>query len=165
MPEMTANVPAEGREERFDPTISEDAPAAAAAELEIAAPVETVWKVLTAIEDWPAWNPDVKSMALQGGVAEGSVFRWKTGPATITSTIQRVDRPRLIAWTGKTFGVRAMHIWHLEQRGVKTLVRTEESFEGPVASIFRRSLRKTLETALADGLRHLKLESERRAAG
>jgi uncharacterized protein YndB with AHSA1/START domain len=164
MLEMTANVPAEGREARSEPTISEDAPVAASAELEIAAAPETVWETLTAIEDWPAWNPDVKSVVLQGGVAEGSVFRWKAGPGTITSTIQRVDRPRLIAWTGKTFGLSAVHVWHLEQRDGKTLVRTEESFEGFLAGVFRRRLRKTLETSLADGLRYLKAESERRAA-
>lgn len=165
MLELTATVPAEDREHHSDPTISEDAPVAANAEVEIAAPIETVWEVLTAIGDWPAWNPDVKSMVLQGGVAEGSVFRWKTGPSTITSTIQRIERPRLIAWTGKTFGVGAIHVWHLERLDAKTLVRTEESFEGFVARILRRSLRRTLAASLADGLRYLKAESERRAAG
>ncbi|MGH3034599.1 MAG: SRPBCC family protein, partial [Gaiellaceae bacterium] len=127
-----------------------------------AAPVETVWDVLTAVERWPTWNPDVKTVSLEGSVAEGSVFRWKAGPGTITSTIQRVDRPRLIAWTGKTFGIDATHVWRLEQGHGKTLVRTEESYEGLVASILRRPLRKALETALTNGLRSLKVEAERR---
>jgi uncharacterized protein YndB with AHSA1/START domain len=38
---------------------------AGASELEIDAPAETVWDVLTAIDRWPAWNPDVKSVSLQ----------------------------------------------------------------------------------------------------
>ncbi|MGH3117639.1 MAG: SRPBCC family protein, partial [Gaiellales bacterium] len=121
-----------------------------------------VWDVLTAVERWPTWNPDVKTVSLEGSVAEGSVFRWKAGPGTITSTIQRVDRPRLIAWTGKTFGIDATHVWRLEQGHGKTLVRTEESYEGLVASILRRPLRKALETALTNGLRSLKVEAERR---
>jgi uncharacterized protein YndB with AHSA1/START domain len=60
--------------------INEDAPAVGASEIEIAAAPETVWEVLTDIDRWPTWNPDIKSRSLQGGVAEGSVFRWKAGP-------------------------------------------------------------------------------------
>ncbi len=33
--------------------------------------------------------PSVKSVAMQGDLAEGSTFRWKAGPGTITSTIQQ----------------------------------------------------------------------------
>jgi hypothetical protein len=41
-------------------------------------------------------------------------------------------------------------------------VRTKESYDGLVASLFRSPLRKTLDRALADGLRALKAETERR---
>jgi hypothetical protein len=121
--------------------------------------------VLTAFERWPSWNRAVKSMTLQGDVARGSVFRWKAGPGTITSTLQRVERPRLIAWTGKTLGINAIHFWYLEPRDGKTFVRTEESYEGLVARVFRGPLQKTLDRALADGLADLKTEVERRGLG
>jgi hypothetical protein len=147
------------------PNRRDTAPVAGEAELEIAAPIEIVWNVLSAIDQWPTWNPDVRSASLEGPLAEGSVFRWKAGPGTITSTIQRLEPPRLIAWTGKTFGIRAFHVWRLEEGEGRTLVRTEESYDGLVARIFRRPLAKTLERALVDGLRHLKAEAERRAAG
>jgi uncharacterized protein YndB with AHSA1/START domain len=142
----------------------DEAPVSAAAETEIAAPVETTWDVLTDIERWPVWNPDVKSVDLEGEVTTGSVFRWKAGPGTITSTIERLERPNLIAWTGTTLGgLRAHHVWHLEERNGKTHVRTIESFLGLLARVFRRPLRKTLERSLADGVRHLKAEAERQA--
>ena len=144
--------------------INERAPVVGKSEIEIAAAPEAVWEVLTAFERWPSWNKDVKSMSMQGPVAEGSVFRWKAGPGTITSTIRLVEPPRRIAWTGKTLGVKAIHFWHLEPRDGKTLVRTEESYEGLVARLMRRSLQKTLDTALADGLRYLKAEVEGRGA-
>jgi hypothetical protein len=32
-----------------------------------------VWEVLTAFERRPSWNPNVKSMAVQGAVAPGSL--------------------------------------------------------------------------------------------
>ena len=135
-----------------------------ASEIEIAAAPELVWDVLTAIDRWPSWNPQVKSMDMQGGIAEGSQFRWKAGPGTINSTIRRVEPPRLIAWTGKTFSIDAIHVYRLEARDGKTFVRTEESYEGLVARLLRGPLQKTLDAALEEGLRHLKAEAERRAS-
>ena len=128
--------------------INESAPVVGRSELEIAAPPDAVWEVLTAFERWPSWLRDVKSMSIEGPVAAGTVFRWKAGPGTITSTIQRVERPRLIAWTGRTLGIEAIHFWHLDARDGGTFVRTEESYEGLVARLLRRSLQKTLDRAL-----------------
>jgi uncharacterized protein YndB with AHSA1/START domain len=139
------------------------APVKGAAEIEIAAPRQRVWEVLTAFEDWPSWNPDVKSVSMEGPVAEGSEFRWKAGPGTITSRIRRLDEPGRILWTGTTFGIKAIHVYTLEPRDGRTLVKSEESYHGLVSRLFRRSLQKTLDKALASGLQHLKAEAERRA--
>jgi uncharacterized protein YndB with AHSA1/START domain len=144
--------------------IDPGAPVVAETELEMQATPDAVWDVLTDVEGWPTWNPDVKSASLQGGFAEGSTFRWKAGPGTISSTIQRVERPSLIAWTGTTFGIKARHVYVLEGRATNTLVRTSESYDGLVARLFRRQLRKTLDRALVDGLHHLEAELERRAS-
>jgi uncharacterized membrane protein len=143
--------------------INREAPVVGTSEIEIDAPAQTVWDVLTAIDRWPTWNPDVKSVSMEEPVAVGSVFRWKAGPGTITSTIRRVEPPRLIAWTGRTFGIKAIHFYRLEPRDGRTFVRSEESYEGLVTRVLRGSLQKTLDTALADGLRSLKSETEQRA--
>jgi uncharacterized membrane protein len=144
--------------------INRAAPVVGTSEIEIDAPAETVWSVLTAIDRWPSWNPDVKSVSMQEPLAEGSVFRWKAGPGTITSTIRRLEPPRLIAWTGRTLGIKAIHFYRFAPRDGKTFVRSEESYDGLVARVLRGSLQKTLDAALADGLRRLKSEAERRAA-
>ena len=141
--------------------IDERAPVASEAKVEISAGEEAVWGVLTDFERWPSWNPEVKSMSFDGPVAEGTEFRWKAGPGTITSRIERVEPPRLIAWTGKTLGIGAIHFWWLEPREAGTLVRTAESYDGLVARLFRRSLQKVLDEALQSGLGHLKDEVER----
>lgn len=151
------------RTRRDDVAVSEDAPVFSSVEVEIAAPVETVWALLTAIDGWPSWNPDVKSVSIDGPTVEGTSFRWKAGPSTIRSSIVRVDPPRLIAWTGSTLGIKAIHLWRLEPRNGATLVRTEESYDGLVARLLRRSLQKTLDKALADGARYLKVEAEKTA--
>ena len=79
------------------------------------------------------------------------------------TTLQRVDCPRVLAWTGSTFGIKAIHVHVLEARGGNTFVRSEESYDGLVVRVFRGLLQQRLEAALADGLRHLKVEAERRA--
>jgi hypothetical protein len=144
-----------------DAAVAEDAPVVSSAQLEIEAPVESVWRVLTAIAEWPSWNPDVKSVSIAGPAVEGASFRWKAGPGTIRSTIVQVDRPRLIAWTGTTLGITAIHVWRLEQLDGRTLVRTDESYDGLVARLLRRSLQRTLDKALADGAAYLKAEAEK----
>ena len=142
--------------------INRRAPVIGASEIEIVAAPTVVWAVLTDIEEWPSWNSDVKSVSMQEGLAEGSAFRWKAGPGTITSVLRTVEPPRRIAWSGKTLGIQAMHIYALEARNGATFVRTEESYDGLIARLFRGPLQKTLSGSLESGLRHLKAESERR---
>jgi uncharacterized protein YndB with AHSA1/START domain len=148
--------------EPADNGINRAAPIVAARETEIAAVRELVWEVLTGIGEWPSWNPDVKSVSMQDSVSQGSQFRWQAGPGRITSTLEHVEPPRRVAWSGKAFGLKAMHLYVLESRNGTTLVRTEESYDGLVAHVFRARLQKTLEGALESGLRHLKIEAERR---
>lgn len=147
-----------------EPTIDWNSSVVSAAELEIDAPIAVVWSVLTQIERWPAWNPAVKAVSFVGPIAEGCAFTWKAGPGTIHSVIERVDRPRLVAWTGKTLGIRAVHVWRLEAQDGKTFVRTEESYNGLVARLLRRPLRSALDTALNNGVRYLKTEAEKTSA-
>jgi hypothetical protein len=142
---------------------NEGAPIVGAAEIEIAATPDVVWQVLTEIDRWPSWNPQVRSASLEGSLDEGSEFRWKAGPGTIRSTITHVEQPRKVAWTGRTLSIKAIHVYVLEPRDGTTLVRTEESYDGIVARVFRRPLQKTLDRALEDGLRDLKAEAERRS--
>ena len=144
--------------------VDRNAPVVASGEVEVAADPETVWGVISDLERWPSWNPAVTSVELEGDVAAGSVFRWKAGPGTITSTLREVDRPRVIGWTGKTLGIGAVDVYRLEPRGAGTLVRAEESWDGLLARLLRGRMRKTLQSSIDSGLGHLKAEAERRAA-
>jgi hypothetical protein len=143
--------------------INRKAPVLSKGVVEIAADPEAVWKVLATIDRWPDWNPDIKSVSLEGCVAKGTRFRWKAGSWKIVSVIQNVKRDRLLAWTGRMIGIKAVHVWHLEPRGTGTLVVNEESWEGLLARLLRRSVQKALDKANASGLARLKAEAERRA--
>ena len=139
-------------------------PVKSSAEIEIDASPQVVWEVLTRFENWPSWNPDVKSMSFDGPLAPGSEFRWKAGPGTIVSTLDRIEPPRHIAWRGRTLTINAYHEWWLEPSDGGTHARTEESFSGLLVRLLRGSLQKTLDKSLQDGLQHLKHEAERRSA-
>jgi uncharacterized protein YndB with AHSA1/START domain len=143
---------------------NQHAPVYAKGDVEIAAKIETVWDVMSAIDRWPEWNPDVKEASLSGELGEGSQFRWKTGPGTITSTLQRVEPPHVLGWTGKTLTIKATHVWHLEGHAGNTMVTTYESWEGLIARLFRGASQKTVERAIQTGLRYLKAEAERRSS-
>jgi hypothetical protein len=141
------------------------APVYATGNVEIAADIGTVWDVMATIDRWPEWNPDIKEASLSGELAEGSQFRWKSGPGTITSTLQRVEPPHVLAWTGKAFTIKAIHVWHLEGRSGDTIVTTYESWEGLIARVFRSACQKTVDRAIQTGLRYLKAETELRSSG
>ena len=90
-----------------------NAPVFATGELDVAADPETVWEVMTDIGRWPAWNPDITAATVQGPVQPGTSFRWKSGPGTIRSTLQVVQRPTELSWTGRTMGILAIHVYRL----------------------------------------------------
>lgn len=144
--------------------IDRNAPVIASAELFIDAPPAVVWTVQTDLAAWPGWNSDVSSMDLQGPLAPGTVFRWKTGGLPIASRLQIVEPERRIGWTGKAPpGIRAVHVWSFEPENGGTRVRTEESFDGLLARLLPGPMRRMLAQSLESGLVALKTEAERRA--
>jgi uncharacterized protein YndB with AHSA1/START domain len=144
--------------------INQNAPATAEGELWVDDDPQTVFAVIAAIDQWPSWNPDVKSVTVQGPVRPGTVFRWKAGPSSLTSTLQMVDPPHEIAWTGTTVGIKAVHVFRFQARDGGTLARSEESWEGLLARLLKGYSRKTLDKGIRSVLAHLKAEAERRAA-
>jgi len=134
------------------------------AERQIDAPPEVVWEVLTRLEGWPSWNTDVKWMRFDGPLEPGTEFRWKAGPGTIVSRLDKVEPPRYISWHGRTLTIDAYHEWWLEPRDAGTFVRTEEAFFGLLARLLRGQLQKTLDKSFADALESLAREAEGRVA-
>ncbi len=141
-----------------------NAPVFATHEIEINAPPDAVWKVLTDFGGWPSWNPNVQKVYAIESISKGTVFKWVSGGSKIKSTIQEIDPPKMIIWTERVMGIRSIHVWSLTSRKSRTLVRAEGSYAGPVTWLFRRSLQKMLEVALSDVSAGLKVETEKRSA-
>ena len=144
--------------------IDRDAPATAEGEILIGASPETVWDVLADIAAWPTWNHDVRSVTIEGPVEAGTTFRWKSGPASLVSTLQTVDAPREIGWTGVTMRIHAVHVFRLSAANGGTVVRSEESFRGLIPTVLTGYSRRTLQKGIDAILAALKVEAERRAS-
>ena len=144
--------------------IDEKAPVIASGEIEVAANASIIWDIMSSINCWPEWNPDIKSASLQGELAPGSRFIWKTGHMTITSTILLMQMPCDLAWSGTTIGIKAIHIWQLEKRGENVMVKTQESWDGLLPCFLRGPMQRMLKSSIDSGLLHLKAEAERRSS-
>lgn len=142
--------------------INSSAPVIGRAEALIEAPIETVWDVLSDLDGWPKWNPSVSRMNLRGRLDVGTTFEWVGGGSKITSRLEEIDRPSRIVWSGRTMGIRAVHVWELSTVPDGTFVRTEESFDGLLVRLLTGPMRKMLDKALRDGILALKVEAESR---
>ncbi|PZO44226.1 MAG: polyketide cyclase/dehydrase and lipid transport [Pseudanabaena frigida] len=140
--------------------INSQAPAIARHEITINASSEKVWEVLTNINDWTAWHPNISESKLEGLLQSGTTFRWKSGGMAILSTLQEVEPQRRLSWTGKAIGTKAIHVWILEPCENGMLVRTEESFEGWLVSLLRGMMQGMLDTSLQAWLVLLKQKAE-----
>lgn len=136
------------------------APVVESAEIDVRAPVEAVWSVLTDFPGWPRWNRGVSRMEFAGPVRPGTTFSWVGGGAKIASRLEEVDEPNRIVWSGKTMGIRAVHSWNLNRAKDGTRVCTEESFDGLAARLFSGILGMMLRKTLRDGVLALKNEAE-----
>ena len=79
--------------------VDSQAPAYVSGEKLVNAPAQVVWEVVSRIEEWPTWNPDVQKAALDGALAAGTGFRWQAGRAKITSRLEQVTAPTVIGWS------------------------------------------------------------------
>jgi hypothetical protein len=143
--------------------IDRSAPAIAEAELPIGASPEVVWDVISDLERWPVWGPDIESVTVEGPITPGTTFRWRSRRMTLTSTLRVVDPPRELGWTGTTMGIRAVHVFRFEPRDGGTLARSEESWAGFLPKLLKGYSRRTIGSGIRSWLARLKAEAERRA--
>lgn len=139
---------------------NQDAPAFAHHEIYIEAPPERVWVLISDIDRWNLWQPDIASASLAGPLVRGSTFKWTSGRTGVSSVLEEVDPPRRLGWTGRAMGARAKHLWILEPQGSGTKVSTRESFEGLVVVLLKKRMQRLLDDSLQKWLVLLKEAAE-----
>ncbi|MER7465335.1 SRPBCC family protein [Streptomyces sp. NPDC097981] len=141
-------------------TIDETAPAIVRLSTVIDAPLATVWGLHTDIDAWPTWNTDIDQARLDGPLALGSSFSWRTHGMEITSTVHELIPGQRIVWGGPSAGITGIHVWTFEQNGDHVTVRTEESWSGAPVEAAAEELGKALHDSLENWLAHLKSRCE-----
>lgn len=122
---------------------------------------EKVWAIMTNIDNWATWQTDISKAKLNGELKPGTTFDWKTGGIKIHSTLHTVVPYKNFGWTGKTFGMFAIHNWTLTESNGQTKVSVEESMEGFFAKLLKKSFNKNLEKGMQNWLDLLKKECEK----
>ena len=136
-------------------------------EIEIDAPPERVWDVLTDTAAYDAWNPFIRQ--LEGDLREGSTLKVTMAPPggramTFRPAVTGLQPRRRFAWLGH-LGVRGVfdgeHVHEIEEIGQnRTRYVQRERFTGLLVPLAGGVLRKTEE-----GFRRMNLALKQRAEG
>lgn len=122
----------------------------------INAPIDKVWDVLIDIKSWNQWNEALavsKTEKLEAGIS----FKWSMSGLQVFSTVQKIQSPELLTWTTKAFGIKAIHVWRLEESDKQTIVTSEASIQGFRTLFFSHH---KLHSALLNWLDKLKQRAE-----
>jgi carbon monoxide dehydrogenase subunit G len=148
--------------------VDSHAPVFAQRQIFIEASPQTVWNILTDINNYSKWQTAISVSKLESPLKVGSVFRLKTYVGSLKVTfqgeIQVINPNQEIGWTGGSFGARAKHIWRLSPQNNGTLVITEESITGWSTRLIKLFNRKFLEKSLDTWSKNLKTEAEKQTA-
>ena len=90
----------------------------------------------------------------------GTVFHWQTFGLSIESTIQEIDQPRRIVWSGPAQGIMAIHVWTMTPSENGVLVHTAESWDGAPVRAQPEEMQQALDGSLRGWLQNLKHKAE-----
>lgn len=127
----------------------------------IDAPAGQAWQVLSQVNQWPAWQPDIAYAHLHGRPETGTRFDWSaSGYLPIHSTITSAEQGVKFGWSGSSFGAFAVHNWQFVSREGYTEVTAEETMEGWLVSLLKPLMQPALDRGNARWLARLKQAAE-----
>src|SRR5271157_672084 len=128
--------------------IDSDAPVRAHHEIDINAPLDTIWRLHTDVNSWPAWQTDISAARIDGAFQPGASFEWTSYGFTVVSTIYAVAERARVLWGGTAGGITGVH------------VTTDESFAGEPVEADVTGMQSALDSSLVAWLGHLKAAAE-----
>ncbi|MGW5369095.1 SRPBCC family protein [Streptomyces sp. NPDC004009] len=158
----TATITAGAAAHSYDVQIDAGAPVITRDDIVVHAPLQTIWKIQTDVENWPTWQPNVDVVVKDtpGRLRPGSVFRWTTEGLNITSTVKQVDHGKRLVWGGPAQGITAIHVWTFTPTADGVLVHTEESWTGDPVTANQATLQTALDNSLHNWVNNLKHQAE-----
>jgi uncharacterized protein YndB with AHSA1/START domain len=86
-------------------------------EVEIDAPVEKVWKVLTDPNHWSKWFPGVDSISTVTSIGVGGTFMWMSGGQTGQGAIVKMEPMKRLEITTQMGKDKDAHVFVLQPSG------------------------------------------------
>jgi len=141
-------------------SVDVSAPVLAHHEIDIKAPLETVWVLHVDVNGWTRWNRDITAAHLDGPFAPGASFEWESYGFPVTSTIYEVDAHHRILWGGTAGGITGVHQWLFTPTDGGVHVETDESFAGEPVQADAAGMQSLLDASLIAWLNSLKAAAE-----
>src|SRR3712207_9011740 len=138
-------------------------------EIEIGAPAERVWHLLTDFASYPQWNPFIRTIS--GQPTEGEGLEVRIGPPagrsmTFKPKVLNAEPSRELRWLGHLLvpglfdGEHSFIIQPLEENRVRFVQR--EAFKGLLVPLFARSLETNTRRGFEEMNRAVKERTEDR---
>ena len=140
--------------------IDADAPVRAHHEIDINAPLDTVWQLHADVNAWPTWQTGITAAHLDGTFQPGASFEWTSYGFTVVSTIYAVAERARVLWGGTSGGITGVHQWVFTETSTGVRVTTEESFAGEPVKADVTGMQSALDSSLTAWLAHLKQAAE-----
>lgn len=111
-------------------------------EINIKADIKTVWYIFTDFENYPNWNPFIKS--IKGNIKVGDQFQAEIGNFSFKPTTKVYEEQREFTWLGRLFipGIfdgRHSFAFTENADGTTTLVQSE-AFSGILVPFMKKKL-------------------------
>jgi uncharacterized membrane protein len=140
--------------------VDRDAPVIAVHEIDIEAPLDTVWRIHTDVNAWPRWQTDITAAHIDGALEPGVSFDWTSYGFSVTSTVYDLAERSRVLWGGTSGGITGVHEWLFSETPSGVHVTTTESFAGEPVEADAAGMQTVLDASLVAWLGHLKVAAE-----
>ena len=140
--------------------VDRSAPVLAHHEVEIRAPLDTVWQLHIDVNEWPSWQEAITEAHIDGPFDPGNSFDWSSYGFAVKSQIYEVDARSRTLWGGTAGGITGIHEWLFAETAGGVRVTTNESFAGDPVSADVEGMQGQLDASLVAWLGYLRSAAE-----
>ena len=91
--------------------VDRSAPVVVVQEIDIEAPLDTIWRLHTDVNSWPTWQADITAAHIDGVLEPGASFDWTSYGFSVTSTVYELAEQARVLWGGTSAGITGIHEW------------------------------------------------------
>jgi len=134
-------------------------------EIAIAAPADTVWRILVQAEAWPDWYEGAYNVSIvnseKATLESNTVFMWNTMGLDFESIVKEFEAPYRLSWESKKKSIQGYHAWLIIPTSTGCRVITDESQNGWLTFFEKLFQPKKLKRLHDVWLRELKVKAEK----